>query len=62
MTFIFVLGINISFMLESFVLTLIIVHLFVVNAAQLEIREVDSAEDQDEEISVSISWLQQFVN
>ncbi len=56
------LGINICFMLESFVLTLIIVHLFVVNAAQLEISEVDSAEDQDEEISVSISWLQQFVN
>ncbi len=62
MTFIFVLGINICFMLESFVLTLIIVHLFVVNAAYLEIREVDSAEDQDEEIYVSISWLQQFVN
>ncbi len=55
MTSIFVLGINICFMLESFVLTLIIVHFFVVNAAQLEIREVDSAEDQDEEISVSIS-------
>ncbi len=55
MTFIFVLGINICFMLESFVLTLIIVHLFVVNAAYLEIREVDSAEDQDEEIYVSIS-------
>ncbi len=49
------LGINICFMLESFVLTLIIVHLFVVNAAHWEIREVDSAEDQDEEISVSIS-------
>ncbi len=49
------LGINICFILESFVLTLIIVHFFVVNAAQLEISEVDSAEDQDEEISVSIS-------
>ncbi len=55
------LGINIYFMLESFVLTLIIIHLFVVSAAHWEIREVDSAEDQDEEISVSISWLQQFV-